>query len=705
MMTAPPLPEFDPEFAEPAQWAAMYRACGLQIIPCYMPQEAAAGAPWKRPKLAEWVDLKETLVSATAFALWYGPQGSYAARRNMGIITGPASGRVFVIDFDDHKTPAAAAWWRALIAVENNNIDPETVEQRTGGGGRQKLFRYPAGWHAPTNRTAIGVDIRGHGGFAVLAPSQHESGKDYEWLPGRAPWEIEIADAPQWLLDAVEALVEAYGGDQGGGSRERTTAPPGGDTDAFGNKVDGREVVMFRTVWREVLEWYRECPIEPPAAQWQARAELAYLVYERKVTTRIAGDKRAGLEREGRGPAAFWQKWRATMRHWGSPKMVADAAKPDPNPDPGSYDHAADFEQAQERAREQAKADPKAGTYERLYVRDIKAMPDPVWVIDDLIIEQSLGFIFGPPGSLKTFIAIDIGLHLACAKPEWWGRSLQRRGAVIYVCSEGYVSMKYRIAAWERHRVTDADDAPFCLIRQSINFMKVEDIAKLLETIQAVADETHGPIAAVFVDTVSRVLPGAEENLQKDMTLFVAACDAVRQRFQTTVIGVHHTNASGGFRGSTVMPGAGDFIIETRREPGALTGSIYAKKIKDAEDGWEDFFKVTKVELGDIAGRTSLVLDRIDAPLKRDRWPPTDVCRRVLRAVDDAWSQRQPWSPFPQTRKQGRYAPAIISKSFEVDLDIAEDMIETWLITQVLAIEIYDTDTKAKGLKVIGVIS
>ena len=703
MMTAPPLPEFDPEFAElgtvggdvsrlrPADHSLLH-AAGGGAANLETAEAGGMGGSQGNPGFGHGVCARGTAAGQLHFlaAIW-------------GLLPAPASGRVFVIDLDDHKTPAAAAWWRALIAVENNNIDPETVEQRTGGGGRQKLFRYPAGWHAPTNRTAIGVDIRGHGGFAVLAPSQHESGKDYEWLPGRAPWEIEIADAPQWLLDAVEALVEAYGGDQGGGPRERTTTPPGGDTDAFGNKVDGREVVMFRTVWREVLEWYRECPIEPPAAQWQARAELAYLVYERKVTSRIAGDKRAGLDREGRGPLAFWQKWRATMRHWGSPKMMADAAKPDPNPDP--YDHAADFEQAQERAREQAKADPKAGTYERLYVRDIKAMPDPVWVIDDLIIEQSLGFIFGPPGSLKTFIAIDIGLHLACAKSEWWGRSLQRRGAVIYVCSEGYVSMKYRIAAWERHRVTDADDAPFCLIRQSINFMKVEDIAKLLVTIQAVADETHGPIAAVFVDTVSRVLPGAEENLQKDMTLFVAACDAVRQRFQTTVIGVHHTNASGGFRGSTVMPGAGDFIIETRREPGALTGSIYAKKIKDAEDGWEDFFKVTKVELGDIAGRTSLVLDRIDAPLKRDRWPPTDVCRRVLRAVDDAWSQRQPWSPFPQTRKQGRYAPAIISKSFEVDLDIAEDMIETWLITQVLAIEIYDTDTKAKGLKVIGVIS
>src|SRR4029077_15901285 len=116
-----------------------------------------------------------------------------------------------------------------------------------------------------------------------------------------------------------------------------------------------------------------------------------------------------------------------------------------------------------------------------------------------------------------------------------------------------------------------------------MNFMHPDDVGKLLATVQAVADEV-GPVAAVFVDTVSRVLPGAEENLQKDMTLFVAACDAIRQRFLATVFGLHHTNKNGGMRGSTVMPGAGDFIIEVRREPGAMQGSIFATKIKAAED-------------------------------------------------------------------------------------------------------------------------
>jgi hypothetical protein len=693
--------DFDPEFAGPAEWAAMYRSYGLQVIPCYAPGETAS---WKRPHLAEWVPLQEAIVPDATFARWYGPGGEYADRRNMGIITGAASDDTLVVDLDDHKTPAAAQWWAGLIALENNNMDIETVEQRTGGGGRQKLFRYPKGWRAPTNRTSIGVDIRGQAGFAVMAPSRHESGRDYEWMPGRAPWEVEIAMAPQWLLDAIEALVAAHGGEPGAGASQRT-ASPGSDTDAFGNYQDGREEVMFRTVWREVLEWYRECPIKPPESDWLNRAVAAYEVYERKVANRHEGmPKREGLEKDGRGPTAFRQKWRATMRHWGSPRMVKEAAAPRPQQE--APDHEDEFANAQEKAKEQAKADPKAGLYERLYVKAIKAMADPLWLIVGLMIEGALGFIFGPPGSLKTFVAIDIALHLATGKSSWWGRPMQRKGAVVYICSEGYASMKYRIAAWERHRGVNADNAPFCLIRQNINFMKLEDVAKLLETVQAVADETGEPIVAVFVDTVSRVLPGAEENLQKDMTLFIAACDAVRQRFRTTVVGVHHTNAGGGFRGSTVMPAAGDFILETRREPGAMSGSIFAKKVKDSEDGWEDFFEVTKVELGDIAGRASLCLDKADTPPPQSGWPDKDTCQRILDAMAEAWRNAKPWSPAYQARNSGRYAPAIMVRSFKVsDLKKAQEMIEVWLQNEILSFEEYDAHTKVKGLRVIGSIS
>ena len=50
------LENFDPDLASPAEWARMYRACRLQVVPCYMPGELKDGS-WKRPKLPEWKTL------------------------------------------------------------------------------------------------------------------------------------------------------------------------------------------------------------------------------------------------------------------------------------------------------------------------------------------------------------------------------------------------------------------------------------------------------------------------------------------------------------------------------------------------------------------------------------------------------------------------------------------------------------------------
>lgn len=44
-----------------------------------------------------------------------------------------------------------------------------------------------------------GIDIK-HNGYVVLSPSRHYSGFIYEWKPNHAPWEIEVAEAPEDLL-------------------------------------------------------------------------------------------------------------------------------------------------------------------------------------------------------------------------------------------------------------------------------------------------------------------------------------------------------------------------------------------------------------------------------------------------------------------------------------------------------------------------
>ena len=682
-----PDPDFDPDFATPAQWAQTYRDCGLQVIPCRM--------PGKRPLLSEWAPLQEKLVSDATFAGWYHPAtGEHRNLRNMGIITGRASDNCYILDLDIHKNPQAMQWWSGVLAVHNNGMELDTPTQKTGGGGLQKLFRAPAGFVTPTNKTSIGIDIRGQGGFAVMPASLHESGKFYEWLPGMAPWEIPALDSPQWLLDEITKLVGAHGG---GSSGQRDRVPPsGGEFDDFGNRKDGREEAMRDMVWRCVVKLRRASPIKPVGSENGRLIQQEYEIYERTVSVqnpRAGESKRDGLERENRGISAFSAKWQYAMAQWDA-EVAQAAAQPDPNPE--QPDLAAEFDQAADKAQAQAKTNPGA-LYERLNVEQIKAMPDPKWDIGGLIVERGLGFVYGPPGCLKTFIALDMALSIATTRQMWWDRAVERPGGVIYISSEGQADLKFRIMAWEANRKVNADKAPFRLIRQSINFMSADDVGKLLATVQAIVDEV-GPVTAVFVDTVSRVLPGSDENLQKDMTVFVAACDAVRQRFGATVIGIHHTSRAGNMRGSTVIPGAGDFIIEVRREPGAETGSIFAAKIKAGEDGWEQFFKVTKLAVGALDGNTSLALDPIEVAPKQpgNGWPERDVCRQILAAIDEQWEAGEPWCFAHNTP---RAAIINIVKRFHLTREVVKDMLETWVANKVIAEEIFNLKSQAKGYR------
>jgi predicted transcriptional regulator len=315
----------------------MYRQLGLQAVPAKMP---VRDGEWKMPALASWAEFQENLIPQATFDRWYGSGGEHANRQNMGILTGRCSGNVFVIDLDDQKGPEAQAWWHGLIELHNNGIDLETVEQRTGGGGRQKLFRAPMDWLAPTNKTAIHIDVRGQGGFAMMPGSMHESGRCYEWMPGCAPWEIEIATAPEWLLEAIDTLIVRHG------SRPRIehTTSPETRKNAFGTKIiEGRESYMRDMIWRVVLDWYRQCPLgPPPAAESTAKMEEAWAVYEDCVGSRLPPEEGVSnadlLERENRGHSLFANKWRRELKNWGSPKMSREAKIRTPSPQSGHSD-------------------------------------------------------------------------------------------------------------------------------------------------------------------------------------------------------------------------------------------------------------------------------------------------------------------------------------------------------------------------------
>ena len=490
------LPDFLPEFNDPPGWAAMYRACGLQLIPGYLPGETPS---WKRPMLSQWKTLQEELVNDTVFGRWYGPNGEHVERWNMGVITGRCSDNLIIVDLDTHKNQAAATWWNGLMELDNAGLEIETCEQRTGGGGRQILFRAPAGRHCPTCKTSIGVDVRGQGGFAVLPPSRHESGNDYEWLPGSAPWEIPIADAPEWLLNAIDDLVEAHGGHQGATSERRVDDGPQPELDAWGKINEGREQVMRDHVWHAVLEWFRECPILPAEADWKERAWTSYLDYEDRVAVqkpRPGEDKRDGLHREGRGAIAYWQKWRLTMKKWGSAHFSEEAAKPNPK----------DEEPAWAPPPERPQVDPATGTAFSLVLtaqQFIDGFTPPSYLIDGVLQRGYLYSLTARTGGGKTAISMFVGQCVARGV-NMHGRAVQS-GTVLMLAGENPDDIRAR----------------FLVLAEAYGFdpgaIKMRFIAGVV-SIPARFDEikaeaaTIDDLVLVIVDTAAAYFPGDETN-------------------------------------------------------------------------------------------------------------------------------------------------------------------------------------------------
>lgn len=317
---------FDPDFADPAEWARMYRSVGMQVVPAMSHRENRQ--QWKRPALPKWRELENELVPDFTFERWYGEDGEHARRNNMGMIAGACSNNTFVVDLDIQKDERARAWWDGIVHLQKSAGELESIEQQTGGGGVQIFFRAPSGWVPPTCKTSIGVDIRGQGGFAMMPPSTHESGKSYRWKPGREPWEMEIATAPQWLCDEITKLAIEHGGSSGVNRvTGEKTASPNKAVDNFGNIVDGREDYMTKLVWAAVVDLKRECPGDLGPLSERHMLE-SFATYERKVKSRlhVPGASNADLlEREGRGISMFRHKWENATDQWDT-KVAEHAA-------------------------------------------------------------------------------------------------------------------------------------------------------------------------------------------------------------------------------------------------------------------------------------------------------------------------------------------------------------------------------------------
>lgn len=176
--------------------------------------------------------------------------------------------------------------------------------------------------------------------------------------------------------------------------------------------------------------------------------------------------------------------------------------------------------------------------------------PMPDQIIEGVLIDQSLGLLFGDRGSGKSFLAVDMACCLAAGK-DWHGHKVQqRRGAIL--SGEGSIDLTARIAVWEDYHNATPD-----IVHSAVSY-KIKDPA-----IRARIIDEMGEFGAQFlvVDTVRRAMSG-DENNQDDVGAFIDACLEISAALKATILLVHH-KASGALkaRGSTIWEADSDLVM------------------------------------------------------------------------------------------------------------------------------------------------
>ena len=233
---------------------------------------------------------------------------------------------------------------------------------------------------------------------------------------------------------------------------------------------------------------------------------------------------------------------------------------------------------------------PLARRYSFLTTDHLKKLPTTKWRVKGLFPEHGLGSIYGPSGSGKSFLALDLMAAVACGG-AFFGRKTTAC-PVVYVALEGTGGIAKRVEAYETHH----------MIKLPTSFRVVTDMLSLFSSeasifAEAVIEEGLNE-GVIVIDTLAQSAPGSDENSSAHMGTIIANAQLLQRMTNGLVVLIHHTgkDASRGARGHSSLYAALDAALEVKRTQGGL--EWLSAKVKDGASGNATSFRLERVVLG-----------------------------------------------------------------------------------------------------------
>jgi len=276
-------------------------------------------------------------------------------------------------------------------------------------------------------------------------------------------------------------------------------------------------------------------------------------------------------------------------------------------------------------------------------------MRPPDWLLRGMLERDTFALIFGDPACGKSFLAIDWACRIAAGTP-WRGHRVQG-GPVVYIAGEGRQGFGRRVRAWQEHNGVSMAGAPL-YVAPAVAIPEFAELAGLVAAIK----ELPGPPVLIVLDTLARCFGGGDENATKDMSAFVAACDALRRHYRCAILVIHHAGHGdkSRARGAIALKAALDAEYRVDKTEGSRL-VLTATKMKDAEippplamelvtadlPGMVDEYDnpVTSAAIEVLDAETSSIVAKAMAtrPGKRGKWQEVgmSIAQRLTAASDD----------------------------------------------------------------------
>lgn len=580
----------------------------------------------KRPNLPGWPNIKAT---SETLDRW-----KAEGRGNWGIgILGEETPGVDLDISDTSVLDNVLAWCRENIGVENTRVGraPRTLfacwTGKPFGKMSSRKFQSPDG---ATHQ----IEILGKGSQYVAYATHPDTGKPYAW-DGMEPLAMPAELLPTLTPEKAQALIEFFESQVPETWVPITKASTKAASEHEGNPQKTAALHRVRSAveaipnndlayddWIKVMLALWAAVGENKADgfeifdQWSAKSAK----YDFDETVRVWETARA--DHIGAGTLFYHAKQNGWV---------------EPPEDMSAYmDEVAGLPPEPQPVNDNAPAAAKSRfTFET--TTDLRKLPPVKWLVKGWIPENSTGILYGKWGSAKSFLSFDVGLHLAYGMAAWHGAALPGKPCkVLVLAREGHQGFVQRIDAFKKHHNLADDTDNLVFMRTPVSFMNADDFKLLEKELRTRKDEFR----LVLIDTVARVIPGADMSTPETVTAFMERCDRITRATGATTIGVHHQNKSGTMMGSVYFEANADFVFEMARdgdEFAPLTkGTITCTKMKDGEDRWSRALEYQQIVWGsDEDPQSSLVVAAVTEANGR-QVVLDDKQSRAIAALEDA---------------------------------------------------------------------